>query len=184
MPSIRSIRLIGLALLSIWILGILVGLADLFQLPFGDGDEFDSFGSNDLRSQQIRNAIEQGRFHMVIREKFNKGSNSNEDPEFMPLHERKRRSRKRKRKKRQRLPPQNFTLPKPVIVVGFPKAGTSSLFHFFRKQAGYLKCQHWVGCHFLVFTKECLVVIWSTLVTHLITFRVLLLFASVYGIYL
>lgn len=39
----------------------------------------------------------------------------------------------------------SMLLPKPVIVVGFPKAGTSSIFQFFRSQREqYFKCQHWV----------------------------------------
>ena len=155
MPSIRGIRHIALGLLCIWILGILVGIADLFQtsdiffLYSNEFEDVDSF-SNDRRTQQIRNAIEQRRYHMTTREKFSEemklGSHGNNDSGFTPEQERKKAPRRSRRKKRIRLPPQNFTLPKPVIVVGFPKAGTSSIFHFFRKQPGYLKCQHWVGC--------------------------------------
>ena len=37
-----------------------------------------------------------------------------------------------------------LTLPKPVIVVGFPKAGTSSIFEFFHRQG--LRAQHWYCC--------------------------------------
>ena len=35
-------------------------------------------------------------------------------------------------------------LPKPVIVMGFPKAGTSSIFSFFQRQG--LNSQHWYCC--------------------------------------
>jgi hypothetical protein len=45
-------------------------------------------------------------------------------------------------------------LPKPIIVVGFPKAGTSSIFSFFRDQPEQnLKCQHWVRtiCYYYSF---------------------------------
>jgi hypothetical protein len=39
-----------------------------------------------------------------------------------------------------------LALPKPVIVMGFPKAGTSSIFSFFKNQIGLeFKCQHWVS---------------------------------------
>lgn len=39
-----------------------------------------------------------------------------------------------------------LALPKPVIVMGFPKAGTSSIFSFFKNQPGSdFKAQHWVS---------------------------------------
>jgi hypothetical protein len=37
--------------------------------------------------------------------------------------------------------PTELNLPKPVFVMGFPKAGTSSIFTFFHSQ--HLKSQHW-----------------------------------------
>jgi len=40
--------------------------------------------------------------------------------------------------------PETLRLPKPIINVGFPKAGTSSIFSFFRCNG--LKAQHWLCC--------------------------------------
>jgi hypothetical protein len=39
----------------------------------------------------------------------------------------------------------NLRLPLPIIVMGFPKAGTSSIFSFFHRQG--LKAQHWYCCN-------------------------------------
>lgn len=50
--------------------------------------------------------------------------------------------RKHKKKRKHVIPPIN--LPLPVIVVGFPKAGTSSLFSFFSHQG--FNAQHWYCC--------------------------------------
>ena len=57
----------------------------------------------------------------------------------------------RRRKDSSRPPPltENATtlaLPTPIIVMGFPKAGTSSIFSFFKNQKGMqsFKSQHWV----------------------------------------
>lgn len=47
--------------------------------------------------------------------------------------------------------PWPMTLPRPVIVVGFPKAGTSSVFSFFRGQKLGLKCQHWVRMYEILY---------------------------------
>jgi hypothetical protein len=38
----------------------------------------------------------------------------------------------------------DLLLPKPIIVMGFPKAGTSSIFSFFQRQG--LNSQHWYCC--------------------------------------
>lgn len=40
--------------------------------------------------------------------------------------------------------PQNLLLPKPIINVGFPKAGTSTIFSFFHCNG--LRAQHWLCC--------------------------------------
>lgn len=45
------------------------------------------------------------------------------------------------RKKSKKVPRPQLLLPTPIIVMGFPKAGTSSLFAFFRQQG--CKSQHW-----------------------------------------
>lgn len=63
---------------------------------------------------------------------------------------------------------QKTLLPGPIIVVGFPKAGTSSIFTFFRNQHRRMKCQHWVS------NLECLVsskggARWSLLVARMMT---------------
>lgn len=51
-------------------------------------------------------------------------------------------------------------LPKPIIVVGMPKAGTSSVFHFFRRAFGNASCSHWsVGPG--EYVGECLVSEWE-----------------------
>jgi len=56
-------------------------------------------------------------------------------------------------------------LPTPIIVMGFPKAGTSSIFDFFRRQTNlyqHFRCQHWVRqymnafpVHIVAKEKEC-----------------------------
>lgn len=47
-------------------------------------------------------------------------------------------------KERRKRPPPPINLPLPVIVVGLPKAGTSSVFSFFQSQR--FRCQHWYCC--------------------------------------
>ena len=54
-----------------------------------------------------------------------------------------RRWRRNKKKKKERINI-DLLLPKPIIVMGFPKAGTSSIFSFFQKQG--LNSQHWYCC--------------------------------------
>lgn len=51
-----------------------------------------------------------------------------------------------RREKARQMRNTTLALPKPVIVMGFPKAGTSSIFSFFKNQIGLeFKCQHWVS---------------------------------------
>ena len=51
---------------------------------------------------------------------------------------------RRNKKKKKRMRNIDLLLPKPIIVMGFPKAGTSSIFSFFQRQG--LNSQHWYCC--------------------------------------
>ena len=55
-----------------------------------------------------------------------------------------RREQRRKHSLSREILTPTILLPKPIIVMGFPKAGTSSLFTFFQKQG--LISQHWYCC--------------------------------------
>lgn len=116
--------------------------------------EVDFESINGEQKDWVREAIQQHRYHPVNRRaghiedfilnetyhtNFNGGTIQNR------MKPRSNFEPKRKRRRRKDKIPQELLLPKPVILVGFPKAGTSSIFTFFRRQAGFLKCQHWVS---------------------------------------
>ncbi len=143
--SMPGIRQITFSLFCIWILGKLTELSGLFRtshIVFGPED---AYSLNAGHRERIREAIRQGRFHPVTKGKqkdddstdhsrFNKDDATDH---FQALPRLGSRVRPHKNSL-------DLLLPKPVIVVGFPKAGTSSIFAFFRQQQGILKCQHWV----------------------------------------
>ena len=157
MSSLRSLQNVSIVLLCLWILTLLQALSDLF-------DEFEVFPyespAQQYRQQAFRQAIKKRRYHPGMKHHHRNrtrshnhssgildGNRAGEDVLY---------KQPRGRSNKKQLPPHGrnifrrgsksepLNLPKPVIVVGFPKAGTSSVFAFFRRQKRALKCQHWV----------------------------------------
>ena len=80
----------------------------------------------------------------------NKNNNNNSTRISTRKHNRRRRrppppKQKQKLAWWQALQEPELLLPKPIFVMGFPKAGTSSIFQFFQRQ-GLSKSQHWYCC--------------------------------------
>lgn len=169
MPSVRVIRKVSLVLVSLWLLTSLVLISDLlwegfFGLTYDQDDDQASL-------EYFQRHVDQSRKHVEVRKRFRRkcrtaAMNATEGENITkytcnhgyerldnPYDSQVRRGRYKHRysdnsRGSTRRPAGNTTLalPKPVIVMGFPKAGTSSIFSFFKNQMGSdLRCQHWVS---------------------------------------
>lgn len=85
---------------------------------------FDALNNIDLQGELYDKAQ-----HLAFRQQFLEGEKEKEPPKFVePCFPH----------------PEHLKLPKPIINVGFPKAGTSTIFNFFHCNG--LKGQHWYCC--------------------------------------
>jgi hypothetical protein len=157
------LRRIVIGLLCLWILGLLQTSTNLFQLEaeiqrhseWGPTHSDYRRGRSFARSRNHSNPFLVGSF-------FNQSKNATEQVSRVSntrtgtgtgtrTHNqsmvRKPHSRNRRKRAWWRLRDTNempLQLPMPILVMGFPKAGTSSIFTFFQRQG--LKSQHWYCC--------------------------------------